>query len=1346
MDEAKTITATPVSVQVIWDRIAPLMVLGYQVLALIAMAAALFLALSWFSQPTLGIFFDPHLVEGSVQTGNFPWEDAASQQGFTSKSNLVSIDGQRVASTASLRALLGQYQPSDQVELILRARSGITSTRTATLANHTLAERVMYFYLPFGVGAVFLLAGFWVVRMRQEDPAARSFGILTASAAFVLAGWFDVWTTNRLVPGWLAACGVLAGALLHFIFVYPRPLALSDRYPSLPMLGYLVGIGLAISSVAAYYNFDNLYLLGDRWQVLFIFLAVSFGVFFVGTIVRRVVGRSPVEMEQTRILIWANGVALIPLVVYLLARALHLTDLNIPLIVTATPFVLLPIALGYAILRYRVVNTDFLISQALLYLVLTLLAGSGYALLISGTSLLFQDLVKANNPFLVGIVVFILALMVNPFRSRVQLVIDTLFFRGEGVYRRYVETFSAEITQAVELSEITSLLREYIHQHVEPARLHIFVYDHLVDRYVATSGEDQRPTTDIRFPRNSGLVHLLSSKRTTLFLEGDEALPQELRQERARLALLGAQLFLALSGQERLSGWLALGPRVSGGRFTSQDMEFLAGLAEHAAIAIERAQVMADKDRRVHEMNVLTRVAQGVNVTINFDDILELLYAQTSQVIPVDDFNITLHNATTNVLRHVFLLENEERLEELENEIIPLGHGLEREVLENRRMIMTDDYQQECRNRRIIPTKRNVYAWMGVPLNAGAEVIGVIAVASRNPAVLYTEDQYNILQAVADQAAGAIVKARLLDETETRARQLASLNEVTRGLTSTLELDPLLQNVMNSAVEILNCQAGSLLLVDRETNELVYEVVVGPVADEFLGDRQPIGVGLAGKVALNMQPMIVNNVEQSPDWDSEPDQETGFITQGMLVVPMIYKNSVIGVLEVLNKKNRMPFTADDQELLAAFAGQAAVAVENVRLYTQTDQELATRVEELSVMQRIDRELNISLDVSKAMGITLEWAMRQSKSSAGLVGVVAENGIRVMASEGYTSQLEEYPDGVIPLTLPTIMAKAVDEGRLQRLETGQLAGQTLMESAQSQLVVPIRREAEVIGLLLLESDQHESYNEEVIDFLTRLSDHASIAISNAQLYAEVQRANLAKSDFVSFVSHELKTPMTSIRGYSDLLAAGAVGEVNEAQTEFLTTIRSNIQRMATLVSDLADVSRIEAGRLHLDFSSVDLAEVVEEVMRSTRAMYEEKAHQLALDLPEDLPLVWCDRNRIVQIITNLASNAIKYTPENGSITIHAEQSVNIWDHEGSPQVVHLSVQDTGIGIKQEDQKKIFQQYFRTDEGKETAPGTGLGLNITRELVEKQGGKIWFESEFGKGTIFHFTMPVAEKEQD
>jgi len=220
-------------------------------------------------------------------------------------------------------------------------------------------------------------------------------------------------------------------------------------------------------------------------------------------------------------------------------------------------------------------------------------------------------------------------------------------------------------------------------------------------------------------------------------------------------------------------------------------------------------------------------------------------------------------------------------------------------------------------------------------------------------------------------------------------------------------------------------------------------------------------------------------------------------------------------------------------------------------------------------------------------------------------------------------------------------------------------------------------------------------------------------------------------------------MTSIKGYTELLAGGKIGPINDMQANFLSTIRSNVERMSTLVSDLNDNSKIEAGRLRLDFKAIDSAEVVDEAIRSTRRQIEEKKQIVEVQLSESLPSVWADRTRVSQVLVNLVSNAHKYTPEGGTVVVGAEATSNQWDPEGAARVVHLWVRDNGIGISAEDQQKIFTKFFRSEDQKaREAPGTGLGLNITKSLVEMQGGRIWFESEYRKGTTFHFTIPVAE----
>ncbi len=239
---------------------------------------------------------------------------------------------------------------------------------------------------------------------------------------------------------------------------------------------------------------------------------------------------------------------------------------------------------------------------------------------------------------------------------------------------------------------------------------------------------------------------------------------------------------------------------------------------------------------------------------------------------------------------------------------------------------------------------------------------------------------------------------------------------------------------------------------------------------------------------------------------------------------------------------------------------------------------------------------------------------------------------------------------------------------------------------------------------------------------------------AEARDEAVAANKSKSEFVSVVSHELKLPMTSIKGYSDLMLTGATGALNENQTNFLTTIRNNVNRMATLVSDLADISRIESGNLRLEPRAVPVWDVVDEVVTLTKTQVEQKGQRLTVDISDELPKVWCDRNRLAQILTNLISNANKYTPEGGVIKIQAHQVDGM---------IQINIQDNGLGMTPEDQQKLFSNFFRSSDDKvREAPGTGLGLSITKNLIELQGGRIWFESEFRKGTTFYLTLPIQK----
>jgi len=546
---------------------------------------------------------------------------------------------------------------------------------------------------------------------------------------------------------------------------------------------------------------------------------------------------------------------------------------------------------------------------------------------------------------------------------------------------------------------------------------------------------------------------------------------------------------------------------------------------------------------------------------------------------------------------------------------------------------------------------------------------------------------------------------------------------------------------MEKAVEILGAEAGSLLLVDEKTQELVFEVILGPAKDQLAGTRLRPGAGIVGAVAQSGQPQIVNEAQRDERWLPGVGQTDRFATHALLTVPMKSRDQVIGVIQVLNKKDGTPFDEGDQTLLESFAGNAAVAVENAKLFNRTDLALARRVEELSTLQEIDRELNTSLDFDRVMRLTLDWGVRVSGAEAGSIGMIdqEQNELLILASRDY-SGVEGSGDG---RTLPLdrgLAGKSIRVGLPQLFDDTTPDAESAPASPQtrSQISVPIRRGKEVVGVLNLESTQPHAFSAAEFESAIRLADHAATAIANARLYEEVKRANDAKSEFVSIVSHELKQPMTSIQGYTDLLVKGTVGSLSDIQQQFLGKVRSNVGRMSTLVGDLLEISRIETGRLKLDIKPVSMEDVIDATLSSAQGQLEARQQQLDVTLSEDLPMVMGDRDRLIQIMTNLIGNANKYTPPGGHIAVSVQPK-----SDGAPGVVLCAVRDTGIGISEEDQAKLFTKFFRAgDPAVREMPGTGLGLAITKSLIEMHGGEIWVESRVGKGSTFAFTVPVAQ----
>ncbi len=1312
---------------------------------LLIVAAAVYLvapfqAINWAQTPFVGGFVEyPNNVNVAIIGGG---------QGLLQEDEqIVRLDGQPINSASELYSTLRrQYTPGDVVTLdLFNRQTNAVRQVTVTLQRLPVATLLGLFVAPYMAGLVYLGVGLWVYRRRRTQAVGRVFLMLCGAVALALGTTFDLWTTHNFVRLWAAAIPLAAGLLMVFTLLFPTEAVVVIKRPWLRWMPMIPTFALIAVSQWMLGMGRNEIL--RAWYAGYYYAGATIVLFAVVLFIRALFAASPSVREQSRLVVGGVVIAFAPFVLWALDTAAGVHIVSVPMELLLIAFLFFPLVIAYSIVQYSVLDTSRLLSFTATYAIMAAIVMVGYGLLVSGLSLLTTAALgeMATNPLMVGLLAFTLVLVFQPFRQRLQQVIDSFFFRARSEYEERLTTFRHDLTLASGLNEVVRLLKQQIRETLVPTHTYVFLRDPQSGDFIAI-GEGSRPDTDIRFEPHSGLVHALSTTRDVIFLELSKPLPPELIEEHARLAILRTPVLAPLQGQERLAGWIAVGNKRSGEPFGIQDLRFILALAEQASLAVERAQVISDLEQRVRELDVLSQVSQAVNFTTDPDVLLELIYTQTSRLIDTTNFYIVLHNPDRHTLSYALFIEGDERREDRENIHWPDNEGLAAEVIRTGRPLRTEDYVSECTRRGISPGQSRHYAWMGVPLNAGTTTLGAIVVASYIQGVIFTDEQLKILWAIADQAATALDKARLFRETERRARQLATLNEISKELSSTLDLENLLVRILRSAVDILNTEAGSLFLVDENTGELVFRVVQGG-AQNLVGTRLPPGVGIVGQAVERGEPVISNDVLKDRRWFSEVDRETAFQTQSLLAVPLRIQDRSIGVVEVINKKDGTPFQEEDAALLTTFAAQAAIALDNARLLAATDAELSARVDELQNLQRIDRELNRTLKLDRVINITLEWALRTTGASAGAIGMLTADGtgIEILAASGYREDfLEQYKEKPFPAD-KGIVGRVLSSGKAEFTKNvgddPDFVPASRGEPA-TQITVPIMRANKPVGVLVLESDAPDRFSPQDFDFAQRLVEHAAVAIENARLLEEIEQANRSKTEFISFVAHELKNPMTSIRGYTDLLRGGQAGPLNDTQTQFLNTIRSNIDRMTRLVSDLSDVARIETGHLRLDMSPLSVRMVVDETLRSLEEQIEYKNQELIVQVPDDLPFIFADHIRMVQVLTNLVSNAHKYTPEGGRITIGArlETVTDEATNETKP-VVHHWVSDTGIGMTQEELDKLFTKFFRTERAKNMAQGTGLGLNITKSLIEAHGGKIWVESAPGAGTTFHYTVPVA-----
>jgi signal transduction histidine kinase len=640
---------------------------------------------------------------------------------------------------------------------------------------------------------------------------------------------------------------------------------------------------------------------------------------------------------------------------------------------------------------------------------------------------------------------------------------------------------------------------------------------------------------------------------------------------------------------------------------------------------------------------------------------------------------------------------------------------------------------------------------LAVPLLREGTPIGALGMWRREVKP-FTDNQIKLLKTFADQAVIAIENVRLFQELTEALEQQTATSEILGVIASSpTDIQPVLDAVAASAARLCESNDSQIFRVDGDLLQQVAVYGTMPVAPM----RRPITRGhLPSRAVIDRQTIHVHDLvaELETEFpDSKAIQQISG-TRTILATPLLREGLAIGCIVVRRIEVR-PFTPAQIKLLETFADQAVIAIENVRLFQELQErtrELARSVGELKALGEVGQTVSSTLDLQTVLSTIVGHAVQLSGTNGGVIYeydeatqefllrasfrmekevVEALQATPVRLGEGATGRTASMRT---PVQVPNIIEGEDTAARARPILT--------RLGYKSVLAVPMLREERILGALTVWRREAGSFSEEVVNLLQTFATQSVLAIQNARLFREIEdksrqieAANRHKSEFLANMSHELRTPLNAIIGFSEVLGERLFGELNEKQAEYTDDILTSGRHLLSLINEILDLSKVEAGRMELELATFDLPLAID----NARTFVRERAtkHGITLDVSVDERLgdYVGDERKIKQILLNLLSNAVKFTPEGGRIGINARQA---------DRSVEVSVSDTGIGIAPEDQPKIFEEFRQvgTDYAHKTE-GTGLGLTLAKKFVELHGGKIWVESEVGKGSKFTFTLPMG-----
>jgi len=800
------------------------------------------------------------------------------------------------------------------------------------------------------------------------------------------------------------------------------------------------------------------------------------------------------------------------------------------------------------------------------------------------------------------------------------------------------------------------------------------------------------------------------------------------------------------------------------GGFGEDEIALLQTFADQAVIAIENARLLSELQASNRELST------ALDTQTATSDILRVISRSQTNVQPVFDaivasavrllgaYTGTLTRKAGDQIELAALTSTDDAGDAALRALFPRPLHSESPhawAIRDRAPLNIADAQTDPR----LPETSHAYArvrgyrsWVTVPMLHHDAAVGTIAV-SRREAGGFTDDEIALLKTFADQAVIAIENVRLFNELEGRNRDLTATSEILRVISSSpTDVQPVFDTIVRSAVQLCD---GLFSVLHRFDGELIHHVAQHNYTPEALEaanrifPARPTRALGTGRAILECAVVHIPDVEGDPEYQHQRLARVVGYRSG-LWVPMLREGAPIGVITVARAEPG-PFSDSEIELLKTFADQAVIAVENVRLFNELEartSELTRSVDQLTALGEISQAVSSTLDVETVLQTIVSRASQLAGADGcaiyeyddateafhirathnldpGLVGTLRASPLR--KGEGAMGRAAETRE-------PTQIADIAAPGAYQSHIRDTLLG----AGYRALLSVPLLREGEVIGSLSLNRRVPGEFPPEAVEVLKTFATQSALAIQNARLFREIadksaqlEAASRHKSEFLANMSHELRTPLNAIIGFSEVLNERMFGELNEKQDEYLKDIHASGQHLLSLINDILDLSKIEAGRMELELTHFDLPQAIDNALTLVRERAGRRGIALHQAVDEGLGQVTGDERKIKQVLLNLLSNALKFTPEGGRIDVRA----GIADG-----MAEISVTDTGIGIAGEHHDAVFEEFRQVGEADRKAEGTGLGLALCRKFVELHGGQIWVKSQIGLGSTFAFTLPL------